>query len=115
LTFEESLRAKAIAAADAHTCMVSTDDWVYCWGLDSTGQTGHGAGGTFSIDQPWRVYTPWSDHWLVRDVSTVTTGRWHTCVTNRNDKLTCWGRGDSGQLGDAGQDDSPYPLPLPPP
>jgi alpha-tubulin suppressor-like RCC1 family protein len=109
--WSRTLHPKAIAAADNHTCLVNDDEHVWCWGMDGTGQTGHHDFHARQTKQPSRVSYFLGDVGVVRDARAITTGRWHSCALIKGGKLECWGRGDTGQLGDGGQEDSSLPVP----
>lgn len=46
-----------IAAGDSHTCGLTPDGEVYCWGSNISGQVGTGAA-TYSVKEPAKVLTP---------------------------------------------------------
>jgi alpha-tubulin suppressor-like RCC1 family protein/DNA-binding SARP family transcriptional activator len=78
-----------ISTGYLHTCGITTDGYVYCWGSNVEGQLGAGRGRTSAI--PVLV----SDH---RTFSTITTGNNHTCATSVG-VTYCWGYNAFGQLG----------------
>jgi alpha-tubulin suppressor-like RCC1 family protein len=113
------LRARAIAASRSHTCIVNDTDNVYCWGNDGTAQLGYGSPLDDHNAKPYKVSNPLStggtSSYDVNDAASITTGRWHTCVTlkggAKDGTTKCWGRGDSGQLGDGDREDHGLPVP----
>lgn len=100
----------AVAAGGRHTCAIRTDDTVWCWGLNTSGQLGDGTTG--SSDVPVQADVEPAD-WEVLD---ITAGDDHTCVRvrsrgDRNTSALCWGANGAGQLGnDAAPSNSPQPV-----
>jgi alpha-tubulin suppressor-like RCC1 family protein len=85
-------RAAAVAAGYVHTCAVTTDGGVKCWGSNSEGQLGDGT----TIDR----HTPVDVAGLASTAAAVTGGSAHTCALTTGGGVQCWGRNESGQLGD---------------
>ena len=86
-----------LVAGQRHTCVLLQDGVVRCWGSGKYGQIG--LGNTHSIgDQPGESPALYSV-----DVGGVVTGlaagAQHTCALMQDKTIRCWGRGDSGQLG----------------
>jgi alpha-tubulin suppressor-like RCC1 family protein len=82
-----------LAAGDSHACAASADG-VWCWGAGDGGQLGNGARPPTSV--PVAVTgagTTWSPKLL-------TAGGDHTCAVDTTGSVWCWGRNESGQLGD---------------
>jgi alpha-tubulin suppressor-like RCC1 family protein len=97
-------------ACDAGTCVVGAvpttslslgdfqgivrrvDDTVAAWGSNSNGQLGTG-----SLTEPFRTYP--DDVPGLTDISTVSSGRQHNCVTEATGAVRCWGNNGSGQIG----------------
>jgi hypothetical protein len=72
-----------------HTCAVTYDDELWCWGSNDFGQL------AIPI-VPGEVYEPM----LVRsNVDDVILGDGFTCVLTDTLELLCWGSGDAGELG----------------
>lgn len=82
---------RQVSAGDAHTCGVTTDDRVYCWGSNANGQLGDGS--TMSRPQPVLV----AGGLRFRQVE---AGSYHTCARTTDNRAYCWGWNSSGQLGD---------------
>jgi hypothetical protein len=81
------------ASRGSHTCGVTTDFLLYCWGLNDHGQLGDNS--TTMRHSPT----------LVTDAATllfrsVFAARSHTCATRDNMATYCWGANDNQQLGD---------------
>lgn len=101
----EGVGFTSISAGSRHACASATDGNVYCWGMNSDGQTG------VTPDQA-RVTTPTAvvmppDAGPMRSVS---AGRWHTCALSEAGRVFCWGNNASGQLGDGTQVASEKPV-----
>jgi len=92
-----------------HTCMLTSNGSLYCWGEDSSGQIGHGHwGGWWS--EPHGPVTLGT-----RAAVTVVTGMHHTCAIADDATLWCWGANEVGQLGtgDYQDRDTPTQISLP--
>ncbi|MGB1461386.1 MAG: hypothetical protein ACPG9Q_00580 [Candidatus Thalassarchaeaceae archaeon] len=76
-----------------HSCALSNGS-VYCWGLDTAGQIGHGHISCFGA-----CLNPHGPSVLNRNVVTFTTGLRHTCAIADDSTTWCWGENDFGQLG----------------
>jgi alpha-tubulin suppressor-like RCC1 family protein len=86
--------AKSITTGTGYTCAILDDDSVKCWGRGHAGQLGHGK--TTSVDSP-----PNSPINLGSGITAkaITAGNFHTCAVIDNSSIKCWGKNDSGQLG----------------
>jgi alpha-tubulin suppressor-like RCC1 family protein len=95
---------KQVDAGESHTCGVTTEGRLFCWGLDDRGQLGDG---TVNPDSP----TPVEVIGNATNWAQVAAGSEHTCALKTNGRLFCWGDDDEGQLGDgiAGPD-NPVPV-----
>lgn len=86
-----SHRFAVLSAGDRHSCGVTTDRAVYCWGLGRFGQLGHGA--TTNSAVPVSAATS-------ERFRSVSAGGSHTCAITEEHALYCWGGNWHGQLGD---------------
>ena len=77
------------------SCVVASDNKVYCWGNNSKGQLGNGS--TTNSNVPVAVNT--SGVLVGKTIKEVTTGGFHTCALDTSSKMYCWGLNSSGRLG----------------
>jgi hypothetical protein len=81
----------AIAAGQRHTCaMLATGD-VQCWGDNLLDQLGR--------DTPGSSTTPLAIAGANPNAIAIAAGPVHTCIVSADHHVTCWGNGESGQLG----------------
>jgi alpha-tubulin suppressor-like RCC1 family protein len=81
----------AIDAGAFHTCALSADASVRCWGHDAWGQSG----GATREDRPTPTEIGGLDHPVA-----LALGRQHTCVRQGDRRVVCFGDNGFGQLGD---------------
>jgi len=77
-----------------HTCGLTSDGELYCWGDNTTGQLGNGSIGERGNQ---RRPSPSATGERFRSVSAGTT---HTCGVTTEGEVLCWGDNNLGQLGD---------------
>jgi alpha-tubulin suppressor-like RCC1 family protein len=87
--------AVAVSAGRAHTCAVTNDGRVQCWGENFDGKLGDGN----TVGEV--AATPVTVSGL-SDVVAVSAGRAHTCAVTNDGRVQCWGSNVDGQLGDGG-------------
>jgi uncharacterized repeat protein (TIGR02543 family) len=93
--FEHFLQISA--NGDGHTCAIDSLGAVKCWGDDSLGQLGDGAGAA-GVSSP----VPVAVSGLTSGIIDVVTGASHACALNSSGGVVCWGKNDRGQLGNGG-------------
>lgn len=84
-----------------HTCGVTREGEVYCWGSNEYGQLGDGTKGS----RP----TPGA---VLGEVTfeRITAGVHHTCGVAEGGEAYCWGRNDEGRVGDGTTTDRREPV-----
>ncbi len=87
-----------VAAGDQHTCAITTDGNVRCWGDGAAGRLGYGnlavIGDNELPDSATTVFVGSG-----RTATAVTAGNSHTCALLDDGSVRCWGLGTSGRLG----------------
>jgi cysteine-rich repeat protein len=91
--------AAQIVAGDDHTCALTSDGAVYCWGENGDGQIGDAS----TTDATAPVLLDFGGDLTATSIS---AGAAHTCAVLSNDHIRCWGRGDHGETGLATTADS---------
>jgi alpha-tubulin suppressor-like RCC1 family protein len=83
-----------LAAGDDATCALDQDGKVFCWGSDADGRLGDGGGAGDPAPGPVAVGGgPYTE---------ITLGSRHACAIGPRAAAYCWGAGDRGQAGRAG-------------
>jgi len=90
----------AIAAGIAHTCAITPEGGVQCWGNNDFGQLGNGTNSGSNI----RVNVSG-----LAGGTTIVAGGNHTCILSGDD-VWCWGQNSQGQLGDGTRTDRNIPV-----
>jgi alpha-tubulin suppressor-like RCC1 family protein len=98
--------ASAVAVGHRHSCAILGRD-AYCWGDNTHGQLGSATSGVPGV--PVRVPIEAAGPGTVNQVTTLAAGAAHTCAGLADGRLFCWGRNDSGQLGDGTRSERPIP------
>lgn len=83
----------AIAAGPFHTCALTVDKQIKCWGYNGSGQLGDG-----STQQRQRP-TPVEVVGLDSSATALALGLEHTCALMETGGVKCWGSDVDGQLG----------------
>jgi alpha-tubulin suppressor-like RCC1 family protein len=91
-----------VSGGRVHTCGVTTENRLYCWGF---GFLGNGSASNGRITAPVAVATGLRFH-------QVSAAREHTCAVTTDFWAYCWGSNWGGQLGDGTQTDRPTPVPV---
>ncbi len=85
-----------VSSGDNHSCAIASDNWAYCWGLNTNGQLGDNS--TTNRETPVAI-----DRGAIplgATITQVSTGGSHSCAIASDNWVYCWGLNDDGQLGD---------------
>jgi alpha-tubulin suppressor-like RCC1 family protein len=93
---------KAVALGWGHTCAVTLEGAVKCWGYNKNGELGNGS----TADSG----TPVDVQGLGSGVTAIAAGDDHTCAVTAEGGLKCWGYNKYGQLGDGSTESSAVPV-----
>lgn len=84
---------RSLALGRNHSCALTMQGRVMCWGMNSVGQLGDGT--TTARTTPGDVSA------LGSDIQAIAAGDQHTCALKTNGQVLCWGSNNFGQLGQA--------------
>lgn len=93
--------ATEVSSGGNHTCERKVDGTVWCWGLNSAGQTGDGTteGESCGYNGNGKCRLSAVNSVGLESVVQVTAGESHTCARKADGTLWCWGDNHVGQLG----------------
>lgn len=94
-----------VAAGGAHTCAVTREGKLFCWGSNAAGQLGLGVSLAFAT-APRHVQLLPNVH---VQSERVAAGQDHSCSQTYDGKVWCWGSNTYGQLGTGNTTDSNAP------
>jgi alpha-tubulin suppressor-like RCC1 family protein len=95
IDFPEEATFKSISVGERHSCLLTGEGTVWCWGDNTQGQLGSDE--VTRPSEPNRVPT------IIPPVIAVSAGGFHTCaIGGPSLSLTCWGSNTRGQLGIGG-------------
>ncbi len=97
------LRFRALATGNFHTCGISADHSLYCWGKNRHGQLGTRTRSGARVPHPAA---------LGLSFRSITAGSYHTCGFTTDETAYCWGSNEYGQLGSGLVSSSTAPVPV---
>src|SRR5262249_34056543 len=95
-----------LALGAYHTCGLTTQGDVYCWGRNDVGQLGSSPTNVCSVDLDEQGPKPYACNLAPTRVTSnvkfqsIAAGDAFTCALSTTGQIFCWGAGASGQLGD---------------
>jgi len=73
-----------VVMGNAHTCVLTNDNSVKCWGDNQDGQLGDG-------NIPTDSYLPVTPIGLESQVTSLSAGHYYSCATTESGSVLCWG------------------------
>ncbi len=96
-----------VSAGKYHTCALRNDGTVWCWGLNDYGQLGNNS--TTDSPTPVQVRGVGGTGYLTGVTEVGADGKF-TCARLSSGEVRCWGRNQSGQLGNGTNNNSSTPV-----
>ena len=90
----------ALTTGGAHSCALTHDGHVRCWGNNTSGQLGDGT--TAQSTTPLET--------SLTSTSALAAGDYHACALTHDGHVHCWGANYAGQLGDGTTDQRSKPV-----
>ncbi|MFL5495278.1 MAG: RCC1 domain-containing protein [Gemmatimonadales bacterium] len=113
-TAATALAFSQLSGGGVHTCGLTTDFRVYCWGYNEDGQLGDGTNtGPESCTGavgPFACSTRPVPVAGTRQFRQVSAGNLHTCAVTTDFRAYCWGSNSFGELGDGTTTDRTTPV-----
>jgi len=94
--------AISVSAGTNHSCALTNNGQVWCWGDNTYGQLGRGMSAIANY-KPVRVTS-------INTATVIGSGEFHSCALLENRSVKCWGRNNHKQLGVDGPAASNIPL-----
>lgn len=99
-----NIKPALLSSGNLHSCTVTAEGGVKCWGNNDSGQLGSGSFyNAVQLDSAVTVNG-------LNDVVAVSAGGNHSCAITSLGALSCWGGNSSGELGIGSTDDSNIPV-----
>lgn len=105
VTSLDGLKVSSIALGHSHTCAIDKNGRVFCWGRNGFGQLG--INNTTQQNVPSLIYnsvTSTNNGYIINKIATGLTNSGnadHICAIITGNTMSCWGRNNTGQLGDS--------------
>jgi alpha-tubulin suppressor-like RCC1 family protein len=98
---------RLIGAGEEHSCALTWDGAIYCWGSNEYGQLGDGSatGSESQSELPTQVQAPGGAAFAA-----LAVGAYHNCAITTDLELYCWGLNEDGQVGDGSTTDRATPV-----
>ncbi len=97
---------KQMSVGTYNTCVIASDDKVYCWGSNAYGQVGNNS--LTDSNVPVAVNT--TGVLAGKTIKQISVGHYRACAIASDDKMYCWGNNMGGALGNGSTADSHIPV-----
>ena len=97
---------KQMSVGTYNTCVIASDDKVYCWGSNAYGQVGNNS----LTDSTVPVAVNATGVLAGKTIKQISVGHHRACVIASDDKMYCWGNNMGGALGNGSTADSHIPV-----
>ena len=97
---------KQMSVGTYNTCVIASDDKVYCWGSNAYGQVGNNS--LTDSNVPVAVNT--TGVLAGKTIKQISVGHHRACAIASDDKMYCWGNNMGGALGNGSTADSHIPV-----
>ena len=97
-----------LGVGNSHTCALTVDGEVRCWGLGSNGQLGND--GTVEKDHPVTVVEASGSSNPLGNIVQISSKGNHVCAVTYWGGVVCWGQGTAGELGNNDVVDNAHPV-----
>ena len=99
-----SLEFQEISSGESYSCVLNQAGQVHCWGYGILGDNkGYRISESSVHVSEMPVLNP------MPEITQVSVGSEHACAVTIRGKVLCWGKGESGRLGNGAVDDSLLP------
>lgn len=95
-----------VSPGNWHTCARTSDNRIYCWGLNHAGQLGNGTTTNSNVPVPVTM----SGAMAGKTVTQLTSGGNYSCARVSDGNAYCWGTGSSGVRGDGSYANATTPV-----
>ena len=109
----QSFTLSRISLGEYHTCAVTSGGKAMCWGLQKYGRIGNGDviyDTTRNHPSTFVMESAENPTAHLQDLIHISVGEGHSCALKAEGTVRCWGKGDSGQLGNLQTEHSGYPV-----
>lgn len=100
---------KDISPGSTYGCLITNDDLVYCWGANTSGQTGLGVSSGNTLAPTAVTSSGVLSGKTIKKLAVSSNGNTTVVIAN-DDKIYSWGNGFYGTLGDNSSTDSNVPV-----
>ena len=97
-----------LAVGDLHSCAVTKEKKVLCWGDNDEGELGNDS----TVNTNYPVYVVDGDNSTnhLTNIVEIAVGNEHACALKSSGEVLCWGKGSNGQLGNGEAFDKDHPV-----